>query len=174
MQTKRLTRIAVFTAAALILTLVENALPPLFPFAPGAKMGLPNAVILAALILLGAPDALVVLSARCLLAAIFSGSIEMLMYSLPAGFASFTVQFLLFRFLFPHISLMSISLTAAITHNMTQLLIASLIVGENLLRILPLLLVAGAIAGLFIGFAVFFTVKYLPIKLFTAQNRDNS
>lgn len=148
------------------MTLVENFLPPLLVFAPGAKIGLPNAAILAVLVLLGPVDALIVLAAKCLLGALFAGSPAMLMYSVPAGLISLGVQYLLYRFTFPKIGLISISLTGAITHNAVQLLIASLILGQSLFYVLPLTLIASTIAGLFIGFAVFYTVKYLPRSVY--------
>ena len=163
--TQRITRLALFTAAALILTLVENFLPPLLFFAPGVKIGLPNAAILAVLILFGPIDALVVLAAKCLLGALFAGNPIALMYSVPAGLTSLAVQYLLYRFLFPKISLLSISLTGAVIHNTVQLLIASLVVRQSLFYFLPFTLIASTIAGLFIGLAVYFTVKYLPRRV---------
>jgi len=164
--TQRITRLALFTAAALILTLVENALPPLLIFAPGARMGLANAVILTALILFGPIDAVVVLVAKCLLGALFAGNPAALLYSVPAGVISFALQYLSYQFFFPKISLMSISLSGAVAHNMTQLLIASLIFGVNLFYVLPLTLIASVIAGLFVGLSAYFTVKYLPKSVF--------
>ena len=167
--TQRITRLGVFTAAALILTLVEHFLPPLLFFAPGVKVGLANAAILAALILLGPVDALVVLAAKCILGALFAGNPAALMYSVPAGLVSFGVQYLLYRFVFPKIGVVSVSLTGAVTHNAVQLLVASLVVKQSLFYFLPFTLIASVIAGLFIGFAVFFLVKYLPRRIMNSE-----
>ncbi len=158
------------TAFALILSLVENLLPPVLVFAPGTKLGLANAVILAAIVLFGFTDAAFVLLAKCLLAALFSGNPFSLVYAVPAGIISFTVQYLLYRFLFPRIGLPGISLTGAIAHNMTQLLTASLVTQANLFYLMPFTLLASVLAGLFVGFTVYFTVRYMPKKIFVKQN----
>ena len=148
----------------MILTLVENLLPPLLFFAPGVRIGLPNAAILAVLIFFGPVDALIVLAAKCLLGALFAGNPAALMYSVPAGLVSLGAQYLLYRFAFPKIGLVSISLTGAVTHNIVQLIIASLIVRQSLFYVLPLTLIASVLAGMFIGMAVYFLIKYLPKK----------
>ena len=66
METRRITYLGLFTAAALVLHVVESALPPLLAFAPGAKMGLGNGVILVAGFILGVADAYFILTVRCL------------------------------------------------------------------------------------------------------------
>lgn len=164
--TKRLIRIAFFSAIALILGLIENSLPPLLAFAPGAKMGLANVVSLIAFIVLGATDAYAILLIRCILGSIFGGNISSLMYSIPAGMISLTIEIIMFKFLFPNISLISISFVGAIFHNLTQLVIASIIVNFNLLAVLPFTLIASLIAGLFVGVVTWLTVKYLPKKVY--------
>jgi heptaprenyl diphosphate synthase len=162
---KRIARLGLLTAFALILSLVESVIPPLIAFAPGVKIGLPNAVILITLILFGPVDALAVLVAKCFLAALFSLNPFSLVYSVSGGAMSFIVQYLLYRFVFPKISVFSISLTGAITHNLTQLLVASLIVRTNLFYLLAINLTASVLAGLTIGFIVYFTVKFMPQKV---------
>lgn len=162
MSAKRITRIALFTAVALIMFMVENAMPPLLSFAPGAKIGLGNAVILVALILLGFTDALIVLILKCLLGSLFSGNMAALMYSLPSGLGSFIVMTVLYGLVFPKISIMSISLAGAVVFNMIQLFVAGLITGVNLMGILPLMLIASVMAGVTVGIAAYLTVRYLP------------
>ena len=164
MTTKRITRIALFTAIALIAFLIEAAFPPLFTFAPGAKLGLANAVVFTALILLGYGDALIVLISKCFLGALFSGNIASLMYSLPAGVAAFAVTAALYCFVFPHISIMSISLLSAVVFNAVQLGVASLITGVNIMGVLPLMLIASVAAGVVVGLATWLTVRLLPPK----------
>lgn len=162
MTAKRMTRIALFTAIALIMFMVENAFPPLFAFAPGAKLGLGNAVILTALVLLGYSDALAVLLLKCFLGALFSGNAASLLYSLPAGLVSFAVMAGLYAFVFPHVSVMSISLTGAVAFNTVQLFVACLITGVNIMGVLPLMLIASICAGVVVGLAAWLTVRYLP------------
>lgn len=166
MQAKRITRIALFTAAALLLNLVESMLPPVLPFAPGAKMGLSNLVTLVAFIILGYTDAYLILLLRCLLGSMFAGNMSALIYSVPAGLLSLTVQILLYHFLFRFVSIMGISFIGAVMHNAVQVMVASIIVKTNLMAMLPFMLLASVIAGLFVGITAFLIIKYLPKKTY--------
>jgi heptaprenyl diphosphate synthase len=169
----RLARISVFTAAALVMHYLESLLPPLLAFAPGSKMGLSNIITLSAIIFLGYFDAFAVLVIRCVLASLF-GNVFGLVYSLSGGVCAFAVMALLYRFLCPKISLIGISVSGAVIHNIVQTLIAAAIVRQiNLVIILPMMLVASIIAGVFVGIVVYFLVKYLPLSLFV-DNSDNS
>ena len=166
MNTKRIARIALFTAVALLLNLLESALPPLLPFAPGAKMGLGNLVILSAVIFLGYTDAFVVLALRCLLACVFSGNPSALMYAAPAGLISLAAEILMYHFLLKRVSIVGISFMGALVHNGVQVAIASLTVKTNLALMMPYMLGASIIAGTFIGLVTFLLVKYLPKKAY--------
>lgn len=166
MTAKRITRLALFVAAAFVLAIAENALPPLLAFAPGAKMGLGNVVGLVALVILGVPDAYFVLIARCLMSAAVGGNYFALAYSLPAGIVSLSLETLLVKTLVGKLSIVSISFAGALTHNLTQLAVASIMVKTNLIAALPLTMLASVIAGLFVGAAAYFTIKYLPEKFY--------
>ena len=166
MTTKNITVTALYTAIALVLHLVENALPPLFAFAPGAKMGLANIVSLVAIFTLGSAQAYAILIIRCLLGSIFGGNLFSLVYSLPAGLVSLTAQLVLIKLLVPRISVVTVSFIGAVLHNAVQLLVASIIVKTNLVSVLPLMLFASVIAGLAVGFTAYFTLKYLPERTY--------
>lgn len=162
MNAKRLCRDAVLTAAALIMFMIENLFPPLFVFAPGAKIGLSNIVSLITLILIGIPDAFAVLLCRCLLGSLITGNAFALVYALPAGVVSLGVETLLYYTLFPRLSVTAISVAGAIAHNLLQLLIASLVAGVGMFPLLPLTLTASFIAGIAVGVIVLLTVRHLP------------
>lgn len=164
--TKRLTRVALMTAAALLLHLVEAMLPPLFPAAPGAKLGLSNLVTMMALVLLGYADAFAVLLIRCLLGSVFAGNVSSLMYALPAGIAAFGVQALLYALLWRVISLPTLGLIGAVVHNTVQVCVASLAVRTFLWGLLPFMAAAGAVAGVCMGLITWLTVKYLPPRVY--------
>ena len=162
----RITRIAVFSSLALIMFFLESLLPPLLVFAPGAKMGLSNVVILLAVIILGYLDASVVMLVKCLLGSLFT-NISSIMYSLPAGVLSLLVMILLYQFLSKRVSIMGISLAGAVTHNIVQCAVAAIINNQiGILSLLPLLLGASLIAGLFVGMVVYFVVKFLPKSVY--------
>lgn len=166
MNTKRITRLALSVSAALILSLIENSFPPLLAFAPGVKAGLGNIVCLTVLIISGAADAYIVLLVRCLAVSVFGGNASALMYSVPAGIVSLSVQWIMYELLFPKIGLVSVSIAGACVHNAVQLAVASVIVRTNLFAVLPIMMFASVIAGVFTGLAAWFTVKYLPKKTY--------
>ena len=96
--TKQLTLCAVLTALALALSYLEN----LFPLAlaipiPGVKLGLANIVTVFALYTLGPSQALMILTARCLLGAMFAGNVNALLFSLLGGFAAMLAMIVLVR-----------------------------------------------------------------------------
>ena len=166
MTAKRITRLALFVAAAFVLAIIENALPPMLAFAPGAKMGLSNVVSLVALVVLGVTDAYFVLVARCLMSAVVSGNYFALAYSLTAGIVSLSLETLLIKTLAERLSIVSISFIGALAHNLTQLAVAGLIVKTNLVFALPLTLLASVVAGLTVGAAAYFTIKFLPERFY--------
>ncbi len=166
MSAKKITLTALMIASALLLHLIESALPPIFAFAPGAKMGLSNLVTLIAIFILGVPESYLILVVRCLLGSLFSGNLFSLAYSLPAGVISLTVEVFLIKFALGKISVVSVSFIGAVTFNATQLFVASIIVRVSLMPYLALMLLASLIAGLAVGFTAYFTLKYLPQSLY--------
>ena len=84
--TRQLTLCAVLTAMALALSYLENFFPlSLGHPHPGIKLGLANIVTLFALYALGPGQALLILTARCLLGAVFAGNMNALIFSLMGG-----------------------------------------------------------------------------------------
>lgn len=167
MNSKTIARLSLFTAVALIMTLVENALPPLFWFAPGAKLGLANVLSLITLFTDGVVGGYVVLIIRILLSSLFGGNFTALVYALPAGLISFSVQVVLVKFCLKQVGVVTISVIGGVVHNVVQTVIASLITGVNLYSLTIYSLPAGFIAGLFVGVVAFFTLKRLPNKFFS-------
>jgi len=163
---KRITRIAVFLAIALVLSYLESLFAPLLFFAPGAKIGLANAVILIAIIILGIKSAALIQIMRLILGAIMTGGVSNLMFSFPSGTISFLVTAILYVFIFPKISLLGISFIGAAVHNITQVTVAGLVVGQNLMPLIPFYLAASAGAGIFVGIVSFFVVKRLPKSVY--------
>ncbi len=166
MSAKKITRCALLTVLAVMLSIIENSLPPLLSFAPGVKIGLSNLVTLLGLILLSYGEAFWILVVRCILSSLISGNVISLSYSLTAGVVSLAVQTVLYHFFIKRISVVTISVIGAVTFNAVQLLVASLYVNVNLISVLPITLIASVIAGLFVGLTAYVTIKYLPQKFY--------
>ena len=148
----RITRLALLTAIALTIFLAEAQIPALTAV-PGVKLGLANIVTVYAMFALGPGDALLVLSARVFLGAVFSGQPMTLIYSAAGGFLSWCVLCLL-RKLLTEKQIWLASPVAAIFHNIGQLLAAAAVLRSwSVLAWLPYLVIAAVLAGLFTGVA---------------------
>lgn len=149
---KQLTVCALLTAMALALSCLEN----LFPLAlaipiPGVKLGLANIVTVFALYALGPAQALMILTARCLLGAMFAGNMNALLFSLLGGIAAMLVMIGLVRL--GKLSVYGVSVGGAAAHNCGQTAAAVLTLGSAApLYYLPVLLAVslatGAVTGL--------------------------
>ena len=148
----RITRLALLTAIALTIFLAEAQLPALTAV-PGVKLGLANIVTVYAMFALGPGDALLVLSGRVFLGAVFSGQPMTLIYSAAGGLLSWCVLCLLGRLLTER-QIWLASPVAAIFHNIGQLLAAAAVLRSwSVLAWLPYLVIAAVLAGLFTGVA---------------------
>ena len=147
----RVARLALLTAIALTIFLVEAQLPAA-PI-PGVKLGLANIVTVYAVFALGPRDALMVLCARVFLGAVFSGQMMTLLYSGSGGLLSWLALCLLCRLL-DRKQMWLASPVAGMCHNVGQLLVAAGVMRTwAVLAYLPYLVIAGVVAGLFTGVA---------------------
>ena len=163
MSAKRLTHMALLTAVALGIFIVELQLPSLAPI-PGIKLGLANIVTLYAMFVLGPGDALGILLARILLGGMFSGQMMSLFYSLAGGLLCYLVT-LLTRKLFTLKQIWVCSVLGAAAHNLGQIAAAILITRTPaLIYYLPVLIVSGILTGVFTGFCAQFAVNKMPVK----------
>ena len=144
---RRLTRLALLTAIALTVFIVELYIPNPVPL-PGFNLGLANIVTVYAMFALGPGDALLILLARVLLGSMFSG--RLILYSMAGALACYLVMLLLRRLGSRQIWLCS-TLCGAV-HNAAQLAAALLILRTPQMAVyLPGLVLAGLVAGLFTG-----------------------
>ncbi len=87
-KTRDLTRMALLTAIALTIFMVELHLPGLVPI-PGIKLGLSNIVTVYAVFVLGPKKAAAILFCRVFLGAVFSGQMSTILYSGAGGALAF-------------------------------------------------------------------------------------
>ena len=157
---RRITTCALFAAIALTIWMVESLLPPLTPV-PGIKPGLANIVTVFTLYYLGAPYAAGVLTVRLVLGSLLTGQVSALMYGGPAGVAALLTVILLKRWI-PEDRMWVSSAFSAVVHNVVQMMIAWAVTRTAAILIyLPLLVIAGIVAGCFTGFCAGFAMKAL-------------
>ncbi|WP_296647049.1 Gx transporter family protein, partial [Romboutsia sp. 13368] len=152
---------SLLVSMALVLSLVERMMP--LPFvAPGAKLGLANLVIIIAVYTLGNyRDAFVILILRVILAAMASGNLSSLLYSISGGILSFLATIIVKTLGGKHVSIIGVSASSAVFHNIGQLLTASLILHNfNVFLYLPVLSIVGIITGVFIGLSANYILNH--------------
>jgi heptaprenyl diphosphate synthase len=162
---KKIALLAVFTALSLIMFLIESLFPSLL--LPGAKMGLANIFSFAALILYGPFEAFVVVIARTLLGAMFAGNFSSLLFSFTGGIVSMAVSSVLVYAVYPRISIFSISIVAAICHNITQNLVYIILYQTPIMfKYMPYLALIGILSGTIVGGVTWLLFKKVPLSVY--------
>lgn len=152
-----LTYLALLITFAVVIHTVEAVLPLPMPV-PGVKLGLANIITLLTLLLFGLRSAILVSLARTILGSLFVGGLFGFGFwlSVTAGVTATLAMALVLplqrRGL---VSLVSVSVVGAAVHNLTQISMASLIIGSiTLLKgYFPLLLLLSVPTGIFTGLA---------------------
>ena len=150
MKIRKLTLMAMLTAVALIIFVVEAQIPALVPI-PGVKLGLSNIITVFAVFMLGPWEAVLILSARIFLGAVFAGNFSTIFYSAAGGELAILTTIGLRRILKNH-QLWVAGCLGAIAHSIGQMVAAILISGTpGLVIYLPVMIVCAIITGLFTG-----------------------
>ena len=160
MKLKRQMTLAVLTAIALTVFLIEANLPAFVPI-PGVKLGLANCITLITMAFLGKREGAVVLLMRVVLGSIFAGQIVSFLYSLVGGVVCWLIMCLMLKLLGVK-QLWVVSIFGAIGHNAGQLLVAVLLTNPGILWYAPVLLVSAILTGAFTGIAAQAVVTKLP------------
>jgi len=155
-----LTYLALLITFAVVIHTVEAALPLPMPV-PGVRIGMANIITLLTLILFGLRSALIVAIVRSVLGSLFVGGLFGFGFwlSITAGvLSSLAMALVLILQKRGLVSLISVSVIGAATHNVTQLTLASLIVASfDLLRgYYPFLLLLSVPTGIFTGLSAYY------------------
>ena len=158
MKTKKLAAMAMLTAVALIIFVVEAQIPALVPI-PGIKLGLANIITVFAVFSFGSWEAALILAVRIFFGAVFAGNFSTILYSAAGGALAIGITILLKRFL--TIKQLWIAGTlGAIAHSIGQMAVAVLITQTpGLLIYLPVLIFCSVITGTFTGLCSQYLVK---------------
>ncbi len=150
MKIRKLTLLALFTAIALTIFMVEAQLPPLVPI-PGVKLGLANIVTVFLVFAIGSREAAMVLACRIFLGAVFAGNFSTIFYSAAGGLLSILVTIGLKQVLTPK-QLWVAGALGAVAHSIGQMAAAILIAATpGLIVYLPVLMAISIVTGLFTG-----------------------
>lgn len=148
------------TALALVAGYLE-LLIPLPVNVPGIKLGLGNAVVLFALVRMGARPAFYVMLAKVVCSMLLFSTPQMMAFSLGGGVLSWAVMALAWRF-WPF-SEVGVSVLGGVAHNAGQLLVVALLLSPHTALInAPVLAVAGVVCGAVIGIILRGVLTALP------------
>ena len=158
MKTKKLTLLALLTAIALTIFMIEAQIPPVVPL-PGVKLGLANIVTVFAVFALGAKEGALVLFCRIFLGAVFAGNFSSIFYSAAGGTLAILATILLRKVLTKK-QLWVAGALGAMAHSVGQVGMSMLITGTpGIIVYLPPLICISIVTGLFTGLCAQFLVN---------------
>lgn len=149
MNQKKTAYLGLFAAVAIIFGYIESMFP-FFAGVPGMKLGLANLAVLFILETYTWKEAALVSAVRIIVIGFMFGNMFSILYSLAGASLSLTVMTLMKKK--SGFSILGISVAGGVSHNIGQLIIASLTtMTSSLLYYSPALLISGVITGLLIG-----------------------
>lgn len=155
---KKIALYGMFTALAIILSAVERLIPMPIP-APGVKLGLANVVVIIFLYAFGEKPALFVSVLRVAIIGFLFGSGWSVLYSLAGGLLSFAAMAAGKRA--GVFSVTGVSVLGGVFHNAGQIAVAALATQSvKLFYYLPVLILAGEVTGVLIGFIAAYTIRH--------------
>ena len=157
--TKKITYLSLLTAIAIILGYIESLIPFSFSI-PGSKIGLANIISIITLFYYGFKESLIVSLLRCLIIAITFTNLYMFIYSISGAILSIFTMYLLKQT--KSFSIIIISITGAISHNLGQLIIAIIFLGFNIIYYLPYLIIIACITGTLMGLIAISLIQKIP------------
>jgi heptaprenyl diphosphate synthase len=167
-QTRRVVYLGLATGLALGLHIFEAMIPlPTDIMIPGVKLGLANIVTLYVIMNFGTRDGVGVSILRTLLGSLMSGTFmtPTFYFSFSGGLASAIIMGLLYKYGSRYFSMMGISLVGALTHNLSQLGVAALMIEQSLiLMYLPVMLFAALPTGAFVGLITGRVNQYFSVR----------
>lgn len=147
-KTHKLVLTSLFFAIAIILSIIENSLPPLPIAVPGVKFGLSNIAVMYVLFFVGKESAYMVAVLKAVFVFATRGWIASVL-SLTGGVLSLTIVILLMVLFREKISYLILSIAGAVFHNIGQLIAVSIVYTNlYLMYFMPVLLVTGVLAGI--------------------------
>lgn len=150
MKTRKLTQMALLTAIALTIFMIEAQIPALVPI-PGIKLGLSNIITVFAVFAMGPKEAAGILFSRIFLGAVFAGNFSTIFYSAAGGACAIAITILL-RKILTRKQLWVAGAIGAIAHSIGQMAMAIAITATPGLAVyLPVMIACSIITGTFTG-----------------------
>ncbi|WP_160268144.1 Gx transporter family protein [Lactiplantibacillus plantarum] len=173
-KTHRNIYIALLVAQGVIIGILERMIPFPFAFAQGAKLGLANLITIVAIYTLSLTDVITLTWLRLILTALLGGTLSTFLYSFGGAFLSLFAMLLVKQLGPKRVSIIGISATGGVMHNVGQLLVASLIAQTwTVMLYLPVLSIIGLAAGSALGIAANYLFTHVTILRYLKFNREH-
>lgn len=151
MNVRTLTKMALLTAAALILGFIDSLIP-IVPSIPGIKLGLSNLVLLYAVFYLRPAEAALLMLLKVGLSSLLFGNAVGAIYAIAGGVLSLFGMLLMHKI--PGISAVPVSTVGGILHIIGQCAAGCFLISvQPVLLYAPWLLVSGTATGVLLGIA---------------------
>ena len=158
MKARKLTQMAMLTAIALTIFMLEAQIPPIVPI-PGVRLGLANIVTVFAVFAIGSREGAAVLLCRIFLGAVFAGNFSTIFYSGAGGLCAILVTIGLRKILTKN-QLWVAGICGAIAHSIGQMVMAVCITGTpSIAMYLPVMVAISILTGSFTGLCAQFLVN---------------
>lgn len=157
--------VGMLSALSVAFSFFESLLPAIPFMPPGAKLGLSNIVIMLTGWMLGVSYAALMAVVKALFAFATRGVTAGLM-SLAGGLLSALATSFLLRQKKPIFGFVGIGMIGGICHNIGQLCVAMVMTSPMIAAYLPVLVIAGAIAGSITGITLYYIVRaFIRLRL---------
>lgn len=161
---KKLSLIALYSAMALIVFLVENLFPSLI--VPGAKIGLGNLFVLLALYTFGVGEAFAVMMVKCVLGNLIVGNLSGMTFALFAGTASLLTCALLAVLAKDKVTVVAVSVCGAVVNNLAQNAVYAFVSQSPTVFVYaPYLALVGVLSGVVVGVSTLLVIRILPKRM---------
>lgn len=158
---RNVTNIALLTAMALAISLLEHMIPLPVPI-PGAKLGFSNMIILITLYMYGFKSALIVGVLKSFLLMLITGSVSAFFYSIAGAILSAIAMAISLKYLSKITSFIGISEIGAFFHNLGQILVAMVFMGNvKMIIYFPALVIMGVFTSFFVGLSVNYVTSHM-------------
>ena len=161
MDTKRISKLSMFLALSLVLSLVENYIPILNGIIPGFKVGFANIVVLFALYNLSFREAISLSILRVFIMGILRTGLFSITFTFSLAGALLSVVAMFLAKNYTKLSIVGVSIIGAIFHSIGEIVIAMLFLSNtNIVYYLPILLVVSLLTGSLVGIITDKILKY--------------
>ena len=158
---RNVTNIALLTAMALAISLLEHMIPLPVPI-PGAKLGFSNMIILITLYMYGFKSALLVGVLKSFLLMLITGSVSAFFYSIAGAILSAIAMAIALKYLSKITSFIGISEIGAFFHNLGQILVAMVFMGNvKMIIYFQALVIMGVFTSFFVGLSVNYVTSHM-------------